>query len=264
MIYYCTFCGVPLKPGLRLCSCGQVFGHPVPDYDAQGEPGARYWPPRQPSSAEGLALRAAAWWGSISNRNKAIGGGAVALLLIAIVGTGAHSGRSGSGQNSAGFQTYHDSHPAVTQVPADVPPAAQPTRAYVPQQDTPPAQNIPPPVRITLHPSYHEIGTDDSETNPLLAPLLFVADMDRFDWTDVQIIINPGGGNYFLNTPVIHPNDGGTSAITGYPNPSTMFPVSEFADSAGNRLNSRIKINSVRLICNTPYGPVSWLTTYYD
>lgn len=95
MIYYCTFCGVPLTPGLRMCPCGQVFGHPVPDFDAQGEPGARYWPPRQPLSAEAALHRATFWWESISNRNKAVGGGAVALLLIAVVGTGAHSNPCG-------------------------------------------------------------------------------------------------------------------------------------------------------------------------
>lgn len=102
MNFYCALCGGPLKSGLRMCQCGQVLGHPVPDFDPQGEPGAHYWPPRQPSSAEAAIGRFVALWNGISNKHKAIGMGGLGLLLIAMMGAESHSGGQKAYQAASG------------------------------------------------------------------------------------------------------------------------------------------------------------------
>lgn len=85
-MFYCSSCGVPLRPGQTKCiNCFQAFPHPVPDAVPDTEYRAHYWPPHQSSTAEDAVRRARTWWEGINNGKKAAVFGGLALVLIVCI-----------------------------------------------------------------------------------------------------------------------------------------------------------------------------------
>ncbi len=97
-----------------MCSCGQVFGNPVPEKDDQV--GVVYWEPVRPSSNEAKVQSAWETWNGINPAAKAAGFGALAVLLIVFVIAGNHSNATTAGDR--------DVLPVVT-------PRSESSRAYI-------------------------------------------------------------------------------------------------------------------------------------
>lgn len=85
-MFYCSACGVPLRPGQTKCTnCFQAFPHSVPDAVPDTEYRAHYWPPHQSSTAEDAVRRARTWWEGINNGKKAAVFGGLALVLMILM-----------------------------------------------------------------------------------------------------------------------------------------------------------------------------------
>ena len=88
MNYFCRHCHNPLKNGQQMCSCGQIFAHPVPEKD--DVVGVVYWEIPSASSTESKVQRIHEIWNGVNPAAKAGGFGALAVLLIVFVLAGSH------------------------------------------------------------------------------------------------------------------------------------------------------------------------------
>ena len=145
-MFYCSSCGATLKPSLTICGqCGYVFPHPVPESVPESEYRAHYWPPKQSTSSEEFLNRARNWWEGISNKHKALAGGALALLLIVCIVP--RPGQGNAEQRSGEPQPYR----SPTYVPPPQPPVDAAPPVYVsPPVDAPVSQAPVAPVAPTV------------------------------------------------------------------------------------------------------------------
>ena len=107
-----------------MCSCGQIFAHPVPEKD--DAIGVVYWEIPSASSTESKVQHIQETWNGINPAAKAGGFGALAVLLIVFVIAGSHHPNPSANPRSIAPPMVRPVVPVQSQVPPQASSASAP------------------------------------------------------------------------------------------------------------------------------------------